>query len=563
MSISLNNITSGYNIAKLNANFQKVQEQLNNHVLGTDGGGNTMNQDLDMNSNSLLNINVLDVTSLNINGVSVSTNPFGLSPNQVTDTQLGAITNSTKLSFLQKGVGAVLRTMIDKDSDFVSVKDFGAKGDGVTDDTNAFNLAYNSGATGAIIPAGIYIINGVVGSQTATAGFAWQGHCRPVLKMGVASGLSISGNSGSVTGIDFIAMAAAIPFCIQSGAANNGYGDISNNRFFTNNLTCYWSKVIDVYSFIYGRIENNHIGQGSGTTMWGTGITLSYSVNSLVVKNTLNNCFTSIVLTSTPPPGSTNACEGVLVGSNISLGCATHLDIQAGLYHTVANNVFDITRTGGRCMSLNGANLTITQNWLNIFDQPVLMKGTSSYGGDRSYFTNNVIGGAGTTTSLFFASAISFLQCKDNQFLGGGDAITYTSSTNGIITGNQLVNNNRPFNSSGTCTNTVYSNNNEYNNALASVFAGVGVYKPSRFLAGNMTLSTAGATTQTVNIPVDPGIFQIPPTTGLFTVDAGTTFQVSAQISAATTATNIVVTLHRGGAALPTGGIRLAYYVSA
>jgi hypothetical protein len=56
--ISLTPITSGYNLAKVNDNFDKIEEMLNNDVLNLDGGNNVMLQDLDMNSNALLNLGV-------------------------------------------------------------------------------------------------------------------------------------------------------------------------------------------------------------------------------------------------------------------------------------------------------------------------------------------------------------------------------------------------------------------------------------------------------------------------------------------------------------------------
>jgi hypothetical protein len=53
-------------------------------------------------------------------------------------TSLAASSGSSLVGFTQSGTGAVARTVQDKARDVVSVKDFGAKGDGVTDDSAAF-----------------------------------------------------------------------------------------------------------------------------------------------------------------------------------------------------------------------------------------------------------------------------------------------------------------------------------------------------------------------------------------------------------------------------------------
>lgn len=54
--IVLSPITSGYNVSKINLNFTKIANVINNEVLHLTGGNNTMQQDLDMNNNALLNV---------------------------------------------------------------------------------------------------------------------------------------------------------------------------------------------------------------------------------------------------------------------------------------------------------------------------------------------------------------------------------------------------------------------------------------------------------------------------------------------------------------------------
>ncbi len=66
---------------------------------------------------------------------------------------------SSLIGFIQAGVGAVLRTIQDKLRETVSVKDFGAKGDGVTDDTAAIQAAFKQQKCKRIrFPFGVYRI---------------------------------------------------------------------------------------------------------------------------------------------------------------------------------------------------------------------------------------------------------------------------------------------------------------------------------------------------------------------------------------------------------------------
>lgn len=68
--------------------------------------------------------------------------------------------SSAQISYLPAGTGAVATTVQNKLRESVSVKDFGAVGDGVTDDTAAIQAAVtaNAGRT-VFVPAGTYIVS--------------------------------------------------------------------------------------------------------------------------------------------------------------------------------------------------------------------------------------------------------------------------------------------------------------------------------------------------------------------------------------------------------------------
>jgi hypothetical protein len=72
-----------------------------------------------------------------------------------------AAIQSTKLSFTQNGTGAITQTVQDKLEEYISVKDYGAKGDGVTNDTAAIQAAFNYASgkqIGIYVPGGRYLV---------------------------------------------------------------------------------------------------------------------------------------------------------------------------------------------------------------------------------------------------------------------------------------------------------------------------------------------------------------------------------------------------------------------
>lgn len=102
-------------------------------------------------------------------------------------------TNATASTFLQAGAGAVTRSVNDKLRDVVSVKDFGAVGDGLTDDTAALQAAIDaaSGIGGAVVsfPVGVFLVTSVI-NAASNVQFVGSGIGATIIKMSAASSAS-------------------------------------------------------------------------------------------------------------------------------------------------------------------------------------------------------------------------------------------------------------------------------------------------------------------------------------------------------------------------------------
>jgi len=138
-----------------------------------------------------LSVTPLTVATIDvhINGVYQNRDSFSLAANVVTlnegviagaeveikvsiALQLG-VTDASFVEYLPAGTGAVATTVQAKLRESVSVKDFGAVGDGVTDDTAAIQAALNS-LEDIYMPIGIYIVSSgldwSIGSRLTGAG---------------------------------------------------------------------------------------------------------------------------------------------------------------------------------------------------------------------------------------------------------------------------------------------------------------------------------------------------------------------------------------------------------
>jgi hypothetical protein len=185
------------NASAINTQLNAINNQLDN-TLSLDGSTpNAMNADLDLNSNDILNVKDISADRVFLGGSLLSTSaPLVVDANTVNftptgtlssvdvqaalveiNTDLAASTGSSLVGYTQGGAGSVATTVQSKLRESVSVKDFGATGDGVTDDTAAFDSWITAlGTSGSgYIPAGTYLVN----TGRASFGVGVQVSCHP------------------------------------------------------------------------------------------------------------------------------------------------------------------------------------------------------------------------------------------------------------------------------------------------------------------------------------------------------------------------------------------------
>ncbi|MEG9621192.1 glycosyl hydrolase family 28-related protein, partial [Enterobacter hormaechei] len=218
----------------------------------------------------------------------------------------------------QPYIGAIARTQHQKNAEFISVTDFGAVGDGVTDDTSAFqkaiNAAYRSGGKGAYVyipPKDNYYKVSNLQITSAITLFS-AGKYGATLKTDVGNTVVVKARFTEIVGINFIG---------GGKSSRNTSGVVINEALikvsdcsFTFYDACYIAP--DKKSSAELCTQNNRFAASNYGVFLGGG-----QINSHFFNNTYSDCNTMIHVSEILADGVQSTTEGLVFNNELGYAC--------------------------------------------------------------------------------------------------------------------------------------------------------------------------------------------------------------------------------------------------
>jgi len=484
-------------------------------------------------------------------------------PNDVANSA-DAAKGSAIVGYKMAAAGAVGRTLSDKLAEFVSVKDFGAKGDGVTDDTAAFQAAY-AASKNILIPRGSYVISGRVGSLVDGAGpsFIGQGANLSELILMAGGGLDVSGRGWRISELKFTA-GAVVTCAIKTGEVDSNENSELSNCFFVSNSHVsdgvnqkYFQICADIYRMWYSNIRGNVFRNGFyHDRMAGVGLKFHYSVNVTVTGNSFA-AFDRAYEWTTDQYEGTYQCEGHMIIGNGFVSNQWHMYFGAGLLPTIEGNILDQGPLDGYPIESYANCTQIVGNWI-ASAYPVLIKNS-----DRHIVANNVFdqltGTMGAPNVALVIDNADFGNIHGNVFRGYYVAMSANAGCGfWTITGNNAVGQTSgvAWNFSNL-TDSVFDNNvcNNQQQTLAASLS------RDTYVVSTVPTFGSSATEQPFDVPLPVNRFPAVPV-AVVTPDSAGDLVCSVDYTNSTTSNIRVVARKRDGSSF-SGGYRFFVQVHA
>lgn len=314
---------------------------------------------------------------------------------------LAGATGSSLVGYTPSGTGAVTTTVQAKLRQNLSVKDFGATGDGTTDDTVAFQNALTAAAGKSLyVPNGTYLCTGLT----------------------IYSGTNMYGDSPSTSIIKAKGtLGTSTPLLKnpnQSGTAYS-YTDVgismSNIKFDGNNLG---SRTAELVSF--GKVNDLDIVNCQFYNVQYIGLALAGCLSVTVVECYFSECGSDSVIIEggaalwMGPAGDTTPAYDVSVSENSFINNNWSAMYANGQRLSIIGNYLSSNKESGIFMT--GNNNIISNNWISGQTKKYISASGIEVGGGFHVISGNFIG-----------------DCDDN-------CISLTDVQFTTITGNSLLN---------------------------------------------------------------------------------------------------------------------------